>query len=106
MKRVADDLYLSLERYEQWFKGAAKELRYRTVCVVRHILRHSGASNDAFHKRRLLPEIQKSGRWQAKKSVARYEKHALLLKRWEQAPPNRRARIRRRSQEFLLDISP
>ena len=100
MKLVGDSLFanLSLERYENWFKGAAKELKYRTACVMPHILRHSGASNDAFHKRRLLQEIQKRGRWQAKKSVTRYEKHALLLKRWEQAPSNRHALIRRRSQ--------
>ena len=100
MKLVDRNLFehLSLERYEQWFKAAARTLHYKTQCVMPHILRHSGASNDAFHKRRTLLEIQKRGRWQAKKSVARYEKHALLLKRWEQAPRDRHAAIRRRSQ--------
>ena len=62
-----------------------------------HILRHAGASNDAFRKRRSLADIQKRGRWEAKKSVSRYEKHALLLKRWEQADSGRKQTIRARS---------
>ena len=106
MKLVTSGLFehLSLERYEQWFKAAAKTLGYKSQCVMPHILRHSGASNDAFHKCRSLMEIQKRGRWQAKKSVARYEKHALLLKRWEQAPPARHPAIRRRSQALPVKL--
>ena len=64
---------LTLAKYEAWFRQATGKLRYRTRCVMPYILRHSGASNDAFHKRRSLLDIQKRGRWEAKKSVSRYE---------------------------------
>ncbi|CAE7650241.1 unnamed protein product, partial [Symbiodinium pilosum] len=89
---------LTLAKYEAWFRNAAGKLKYKSKCVMPHILRHSGASNDAYHKRRSLLDIQKRGRWEAKKSVSRYEKHALLLKRWEQAAADRLPAIRRRSQ--------
>ncbi|CAE7187344.1 unnamed protein product [Symbiodinium necroappetens] len=91
---------ITLAFYERWCAKSCEQLSYRSACIMPHILRHSGASNDMFHKRRSLNEIQKRGRWQARKSVARYEKHALLLKRWEQASPKRVASIRRQSQSF------
>ncbi|CAE7204167.1 unnamed protein product [Symbiodinium sp. CCMP2592] len=91
---------VTLSFYERWCEKSCKQLGYRSTCIMPHILRHSGASNDMFHKRRSLNEIQKRGRWQARKSVTRYEKHALLLKRWEQASPKRVNSIRRQSQSF------
>ena len=82
VQRHPDKLFpqLTLAKYETWFGRAAIKLRYKSKCVMPHILRHSGASNDAFHKRRPLVDIQKRDRWEVKKSVSRYEKHALLLK--------------------------
>ena len=91
---------LSLAQLEQWCKAACQQLRYKSCCVMPHILRHSGASNDVYHKRRDLTSVQKRGRWQARKSVTRYEKHALLQRRWSQAAPDRLSAIRRRSQQF------
>lgn len=72
-----------------------------------HVVRHAAASNDRYHQRRTLLEIQKRGRWQAKASVSRYEKHALLLSSWRQAADRRRKTIETRSQKFpkqLLDL--
>ncbi|CAE7356621.1 unnamed protein product [Symbiodinium sp. CCMP2592] len=91
---------VTLSFYERWCEKSCKQLGSRSTCIMPHILRHSGASNDMFHNRRSLNEIQKRGRWQARKSVTRYEKHALLLKRWEQASPKRVNSIRRQSQSF------
>ena len=103
VRKHPDKLFprLTLAKYEGWFKQAGVKLRYKTKCVMPHILQHSGASNDAFHKRRSLLDIQKRGRWEAKKSFSRYEKHALLQKRWEQAAADRLTAIRRRSQTLL-----
>ena len=36
--------------------------------------------NDRFHKRAAIDEIQRRGRWKARSSCARYEKHAKLLR--------------------------
>ena len=91
---------LSLSRFEAWCRSACRKLQYKSVCIMPHILRHSGASNDVFHKRRDLLHVQKRGRWQAKKSVTRYEKHPLLQKRWDEADPARLASIRSRSQQL------
>ncbi|CAE7214061.1 unnamed protein product [Symbiodinium sp. CCMP2456] len=100
MAKTTDELFpsLTLAKYEKWMKQAAPKLGYKSACVMPHILRHAGASNDAFHRRRPLAEIQKRGRWESRKSVTRYEKHALLLKRWEQADSKRGNTIRARSQ--------
>ena len=57
---------LTLSRLEQFCKKACRDLLYKSCCVMPHILRHSGASNDVFHKRRKLEEVQKRGRWQEK----------------------------------------
>lgn len=91
---------ITLAYYERWLKTACQKLRYKTVCVQPHVLRHTGASNDVYHKRRGLLDVQRRGRWKAKSSVSRYEKHALLVQRWGQAPGGRHADIHQRSQNF------
>ena len=91
---------LSLASLEHWCRHACASLKYKSTCVMPHIVRHAAASNDAYHRRRCLAEIQKRGRWECKKSCDRYNKHALLLHQWKQAPPNRVATIVQRSQSF------
>eukprot|EP00438_Fugacium_kawagutii_P020835 Skav200772 [mRNA] locus=scaffold2001:422297:423250:+ [translate_table: standard] len=91
---------VNLAFYEKWLHTACKQLRYKTSCVSPHVLRHAGASNDVYHKRRNLQEVQRRGRWKAKSSVSRYEKHALLVQRWGQASVERHAVIHQRSQSF------
>ena len=102
VKQCSSNLFpnITLNFFERWCEKSCKQLSYKSTCIMPHIFRHSGASNDMFHKRRSLEEIQKRGRWAARKSVTRYEKHALLLKRWEQAAPKRVASIRQQSQSF------
>ena len=43
--------------YEKWLRAACKRLHYKTTCVLPHVLRHTGASNDVFHKRRGLLDV-------------------------------------------------
>lgn len=95
---------LNLSQYESWFKKACDTLQYKCQCVLPHTVRHSGASNDKYHNRRSLTEIQKRGRWAAKSSVTRYEKAALLLSAWKQAPDARHKVIEARSQRFMSDL--
>ena len=100
--QTGDHLFesLTLGQLESWCKQACTTLGYSSACVMPHIVRHAGASNDMYHKRRSLAEIQKRGRWTSKSSVSRYEKHALLLKQWEQVAPSRKTVVRGRSQVF------
>jgi hypothetical protein len=73
--------HLCLRSYEAHLARASKNLAL-PVYVSPHVVRHSGASNDRFHQRRTLLQIQKRGRWQSSKSMIRYEKEALLLAAW------------------------
>ena len=89
---------LSLHSFELWCKQACQQLKYHSQCIMPHVIRHSAASNDAYHSRRHLNEIQKRGRWAARKSVTRYEKHALLLSQCRQITPSRKKIVEGRSQ--------
>ena len=84
---------ISLPSYESFCRQACEKLGYKCACVMPHIIRHSSASNDVYHGRRTLAEVQKRGRWAAKKSVSRYEKHAFLLAQWRQVCPSRRQAV-------------
>lgn len=99
---VPDSLFgsINLASYEKWLQSACQQLQYKTTCVMPHVLRHTGASNDVYHKRRSLLDVQRRGRWKAKSSVSRYEKHALLVQRWGQASVGRHADSHQRSQDF------
>ena len=75
-------------------------------CLAPHpySLRHGGASFDALHKRRTLGEIRLRGRWRTDSSVARYNKHARVLKEVERLPLSTRVygeQIGRRINEYL-----
>ncbi len=83
----------TLAGYEQALAAACKALNYSAVIVLPHILRHSSASNDAYFKRRDLRSIQKRGRWSSRSSVARYEKHGLMLRQWKFVCKSRRALV-------------
>ena len=62
-----------------------------------HVMRHSGLSNDVAHKRRTLEEGAKRGSWDSKKSVKRYEKHALLTRSWSHVPAQQQAAVTRKA---------
>ena len=84
---------ITLAFYERTVTQALDTLRYTGHILAPHILRHSGASNDAVHQRQTLPSIQKRGRWSSKKSVARYEKAALVQRQWKFVCPARLAAV-------------
>ena len=46
-----------------------------------YVLRHSGATADAWLRRRLMDEIQKRGRWKHSASTRRYEKSGRVAER-------------------------
>ncbi len=109
MKHVGkdDSLFpkISLSFLEHWCRSACHCLGYNTPCIMPHVVRHAAASNDVYHGRRDLVEVQKRGRWECKKSVGRYSKHALLLHQWKQAPLNRKSVIERRSQSLPIELT-
>ena len=59
--------------------------------LVPNQLRHSGASIDAYGRRRSQDEIRRRGHWEALKSVARYEKSGRLELTWNQFGATKRA---------------
>lgn len=99
---MPDSLFgdIFLVSYERWLRAACSKLQYKTACVMPHVLRHTGASNDVYHKRRSLVDVQRRGRWKAKSSVSRYEKHALLVQRWGQVSSGHYFDIHQRFQNF------
>lgn len=106
--RKDDSLFpnVSLSFLEHWCRSACLSLGYNTPCIMPHVVRHAAASNDVYHGRRDLTEVQKSwGRWECRKSVSRYSKHALLLHQWKQAPLNRKTVIERRSQSLPVELT-
>eukprot|EP00438_Fugacium_kawagutii_P013880 Skav219719 [mRNA] locus=scaffold301:36224:37183:+ [translate_table: standard] len=90
---------LDLSRYERYFAHAMRLLDVPLV-VTPHVVRHSAASCDRFHKRRTLQQIQKRGRWATPKSVARYEKEALILHGWNQLSQSQQEVIVQKSELF------
>lgn len=70
---------LTLEQYEKQVQAAATSVALGHLKLVPHMLRHSGASHDAFHELRSFKEIQVRGRWKAVKSLNRYKKPGLML---------------------------
>ena len=57
--------------------GLVKPLKRQTL----HVLRHSGATADTWHRRRTIDEVQKRGRWKSPASVRRYEKSGRVAER-------------------------
>jgi hypothetical protein len=75
---------LTLPKYEASFVKFCVARGYTTagIFITPHTVRHAGASNDRFHKRRSLKEIQKRGRCAAPASVNQHGKEALILSAW------------------------
>ena len=106
LKQVDYELFpqLSLSNYESALTAASRTLKYQPHLIQPHVLRHTGPSNDIYHKRRDLFQVMKRGRWKAKNSVRRYEKHALLIKQWEKADTSRHTIICARSQMLVSSL--
>ncbi|CAE8693926.1 unnamed protein product [Polarella glacialis] len=91
---------LSLASYERLFQDARRQRYNKCIHVTPHSVRHSGPSNDKFHKRRSLLQIQKRCQWASSKSVTKYEKEALPLGIWRAIPENQHSDISAISREF------
>ena len=70
---------LSYRAYCNQLTAASEQLGLTHLHLSPHVLRHSGASHDAFHKLRDLQSIQSRGRWKAARSVERYRKPGRML---------------------------
>ncbi|CAK0875589.1 unnamed protein product, partial [Prorocentrum cordatum] len=73
---------LTPAHYERDFRDAAKALGYEKLNITPHTVRHTAPSHDIYHKQRTLEQVRRRGRWAAKKSVTRYERHAKLFKQY------------------------
>ncbi|MBM3947591.1 MAG: hypothetical protein FJ315_09395 [SAR202 cluster bacterium] len=71
--------------YPSLLAGIKRATAYwKCGAIVPYQWRHSGPSIDRALKLRSLDEVQKRGRWQSSKSVARYEKGARLGVMWNE----------------------
>ena len=70
---------LSYKKYCEQIAVASASAGLQDLKLTPHILRHSGASHDAFHEVRDFSAIQERGRWKASKSVLRYKKPGRML---------------------------
>ena len=95
---------LDLHSYGLQISKAAKASKLEALHLTPHVLRHSGASHDAYHKVRGFSEIQSRGRWQCSKSVERYKKPGRMLLQHSKVPNNvwRDARAARTKIVLLL----
>ncbi|CAK0858852.1 unnamed protein product [Prorocentrum cordatum] len=91
---------LTLAKYEHDFKAASKALNYTKLNVTPHTVRHTAPSHDIYHKHRNLEQVRRRGRWAAKKSVTRYERHAKLLKQYGKLDRVQISRMNRSAQSF------
>lgn len=80
--RTAEESIIGISYLEflKIFTAVARRLK---LPLVPSLGRRSGASIDAALGRRGLAEIQRLGRWRAKKSARRYEKMGLLNETWQ-----------------------
>ena len=91
---------LTLAEYESWLVSVCRERGYGLGYITPHVMRHSGPSNDRFHQRLNLAQIQKRGRWSCKQSVVRYEKEALLLAAWDKVTEQQQRAICKRARSL------
>ena len=70
---------LSYKDYVSHVKKASEHAGLGHLKLTPHVVRHSGASTDCFHKIRDFNEIQERGRWKCQRSVLRYKKPGRML---------------------------
>ena len=73
------------------------------VSAVSYQMRHSGASIDRAHSLRSIESIQKRGRWQAQRSVRRYEKQGRINESWSTLT-DKQQQYFRRCEESLKEV--
>ena len=90
---------LSLSKYEDHFKQAMAAMGL-PLSVTPHVVRHSGPSNDFYHRRKTIKQIQKQGRWAAFKSCRRYEKSGLIMQAWSQLTLHQKSQATAAAKQF------
>ncbi|CAK0826393.1 unnamed protein product [Prorocentrum cordatum] len=75
-------------------ENALAVLGLQSLGATLYCLRHGGASHDRIVGRRSLEEVAKRGRWRARLSVRRYEKHGRLALQVAKVPPVVQERLR------------
>lgn len=70
---------LTLDSYSRQIQQAVESLDLKALDLTPHILRHSGASHDAYYEVRDIKQIQLRGRWKCLESVKRYRKPGRVL---------------------------
>lgn len=90
---------LTLAVYEKHFKQAVDALDL-PLDLTPHIIRHSGPSNDFYHQRKSIKQIQRHGRWAAEKSVKRYMKSALIMQAWAKLNDTQQHMVVQAAREF------
>ena len=90
---------LSLSKYENQFKQAMTAMEL-PLALTPHVVRHSGPSNDFYHRRKTIKQIQKQGRWAAFKSCRRYEKSGLIMQAWSRLNEYQRSKIMTAAKQF------
>lgn len=76
---------LTLHRFEVLMRKTCVESASGDAYMP-HQCRHGGASHDALDGIRPMRDIQRRGRWRARESLRRYEKHGVLLRVWRRTP--------------------
>ena len=71
--------HLTYRKYCDQIAQAAEKVGLSAPQLTPRILRHSGASHDAYHGVRDAQQIQVRGRWKASRSVLRYKKPGRML---------------------------
>ena len=70
---------LTCKKYCEQIACSAKQEGLIDLRLTPRVLRHSGASHDAYYHVRDLQQIQERGRWKASRSVLRYKKPGRML---------------------------
>lgn len=70
---------LTSNSYGRQIQQAVESLKLEALDLTPHILRHSGASHDAYYEIRDIKQIQLRGRWKCLESVKRYRKPGRML---------------------------
>jgi hypothetical protein len=96
---------LKLSHYENLFRSAAAALGLTALKPCPHAVRHSGPSHDTWARTLQLYEVKKRGGWKHDKSVARYEKHAKLLRQLELMSSRAQATALRATRALPLKLT-
>ena len=77
---------LEYREFMDAWKLVLQQLGLPKSYAVPYQVRHSGASWDRLKQHRTQLEVKFRGRWKTDASMARYEKHAMVMQKFEELP--------------------